>query len=175
MLNFSPQVQDLAESVSRRLVNDILSFVPEGDEAKEIGREIGGEVADRFEQAALPGIYNRSQLEDSSEETSEPPFFSPERYNQIIQGLDPSLTHDLEIFGVDPITLNTRRLARRAVPEERFLQLKERTVDPIAAGISEAAAGRIKDRVRNMVILGSVAGFVGGALFALGVKKLYDS
>jgi len=179
MPDFSPEVQRLSETLARDLVDDMLGIVPQRDEALNLGRKIGGDVASAFEQAALPAIYSRKSsaelLEKEEPSDSEPPFFSSEKYNEFIQGMEPSISYSTGIPLVSDITIRPRRVARAAFPEETFLGLKQNSIDAIAKGIEEGAAPRIEKRIKNLVILGGILGFIGGCGFALGFRKLYNT
>ena len=175
MPDFSPEIQRMAETVSRRVMGDVLEILPEGSEARELGRDIGGDIATAFEDAALPAVYRRSRPQENTTAPPEPPFFSPERYDEFIREIEPSYEYDPDIYFVDTVNLRPRRIARAAFPQDKFLSIKANTVDAMAEGISEGATERIEARVKNLVVLGAVLGFAGGAAFALGFKKLYDA
>lgn len=177
MPDFSPEVQRLSETISRDLVDSLLGIVPQRGEARSLGRKIGNDVASAFEQSALPAIYTRkssSSAQPPEPSDAEPPFFSSERYNEFIGSVDPRYAYDPDVPFVSEIVINPRRVARAAFSEEKFLGLKQNSVDELAKGIEEEAKPRIEKRIKNLVVLGTVAGFLGGCGFALGFKKLYS-
>jgi hypothetical protein len=176
MIDFSPEAQALSENLATELVGSLLSFIPQREEAEALGEGIGDSVATAFEQSTLPGIYSRKALpQEPTREASEeePPFFSPERYSEFLQGIERNYAYDPGVALVDDITINPRRIARVAFPQESFLGLKENSIDALARGIERTAAPRIEKRIKNLVVLGGIVGFVGGCGFALAFRKLY--
>jgi len=177
MADFSPEVQRLSQDLARDLVDDLLGILPQRGEARNLGRKIGRDVASAFEKSALPAVYTRkssSSAPPPEPSDAEPPFFSPERYNEFIAGVQPRYAYDPDVPFVDDIVINPRRIARAAFPEERFLGIKQNSIDTLVQGIEEEATPRIEKRIKNLVVLGSVIGFLGGCGFALGFKKLYS-
>ena len=131
MPDFSPEVQRLSENLAEDLVDDLLRIIPRRGQAVNLGRKIGGDVASAFEQSALPAVYTRkssSSAPPPEPAEPEPPFFSPERYNEFIRGVEPRYAYDPEVPFVDDIVINPRRVARAAFPEEKFLGIKQNSI-----------------------------------------------